>query len=99
MAPPFKEAVFQIMYGKGTNQLGELVDLAVQQDIVQKAGAWYSYQGNKIGQGKNNVIRHFEENAQMAQEIEKLIREQLLTKNKPTENTDIEEEEPDFLES
>ena len=99
MAPPFKEAVFQIMYGRGTNQLGELVDLAVQQDIVQKAGAWYSYQGNKIGQGKNNVIRHFEENPQMAQEIEKLIREQLLTKNKPAENTDIEEEEPDFLES
>lgn len=87
------------MYGRGTNQLGELVDLAVQQDIVQKAGAWYSYQGNKIGQGKNNVIRHFEENPQMAQEIEKLIREQLLTKNKPAENTDIEEEEPDFLES
>ena len=99
MAPPFKEAVFQIMYGKGTNQLGELVDLAVQQDIVQKAGAWYSYQGNKIGQGKNNVIRHFEENPAMAQEIEKVIREQLLTKNNKEAAQTEDEEEPDFLES
>lgn len=86
------------MYGKGTNQLGELVDLAVQQDIVQKAGAWYSYQGNKIGQGKNNVIRHFEENPVMAQEIEKVIREQLLTKNK-NEAAQTELEEPEYLES
>ncbi|WP_298066914.1 recombinase RecA [uncultured Acinetobacter sp.] len=99
MAPPFKEAVFQIMYGKGTNQLGELVDLAVQQEIVQKAGAWYSYQGNKIGQGKNNVIRHFEENPVMAQEIEKVIREQLLTKNKNEAAQTEDEKEPDFLES
>lgn len=87
------------MYGKGTNQLGELVDLAVQQEIVQKAGAWYSYQGNKIGQGKNNVIRHFEENPAMAQDIEKLIREQLLTKNNPELAQTENEEEPDFLES
>ena len=99
MAPPFREAVFQIMYGKGTNQLGELVDLAVQQEIVQKAGAWYSYQGNKIGQGKNNVIRHFEENPQMAQEIEKLIREQLLTKNNNEAAQTEDAEEPDLLES
>jgi recombination protein RecA len=99
MAPPFREAVFQIMYGKGTNQLGELVDLAVQQEIVQKAGAWYSYQGNKIGQGKNNVIRHFEENPQMAQEIEKLIREQLLTKNNNEAAQTEDAEEPDLLEN
>jgi recombination protein RecA len=96
MAPPFKEALFQIMYGKGTNQLGELIDLAVQQELVQKAGAWYSYQGNKIGQGKNNVIRHFEENPQMAAEIEKMIRELLLTKANP-DAAKLEEEEPDLL--
>ena len=99
MAPPFREALFQIMYGKGTNQLGELVDLAVQQEIVQKAGAWYSYQGNKIGQGKNNVIRYFEENTQIAAEIEKLIREQLLTKNNsPEAAATADEQEPDLLE-
>ncbi|HDI2987465.1 TPA: recombinase RecA, partial [Acinetobacter baumannii] len=97
MAPPFKEAIFQILYGKGTNQLGELVDLAVQQDIVQKAGAWYSYQGNKIGQGKNNVIRYFEENTQIAEEIERNIREQLLTTGTNGAVQIEDEEEPDLL--
>ena len=97
MAPPFKEALFQILYGKGVNQLGELVDLAVAQELVQKAGAWYSYQGNKIGQGKNNVIRHLEENPQIAQELDRLIREKLLTPvTKPIEE---KEEEPDFLDA
>jgi recombination protein RecA len=98
MAPPFKEALFQILYGKGVNQLGELVDLAVAQELVQKAGAWYSYQGNKIGQGKNNVIRHLEENPQISQELDRLIREKLLT---PT-TTPVEEKdevEPDFLDA
>ena len=98
MAPPFKEALFQILYGKGVNQLGELVDLAVAQELVQKAGAWYSYQGNKIGQGKNNVIRHLEESPQIAQELDRLIREKLLT---PT-TTPVEEKdevEPDFLDA
>ena len=75
-----------------------LVDLAVAQELVQKAGAWYSYQGNKIGQGKNNVIRHLEENPQIAQELDRLIREKLLT---PT-TTPVEEKdevEPDFLDA
>ena len=80
MAPPFKEALFQILYGKGVNHLGELVDLAVQQNIVQKAGAWYSYQGDKIGQGKNNTIRYLEENPQIAEQIEGIIRERMLAK-------------------
>lgn len=98
MAPPFKEALFQILYGKGVNQLGELVDLAVAQELVQKAGAWYSYQGNKIGQGKNNVIRHLEENPQIAQELDRLIREKLLTSTTtPIEEKD--EVEPDFLDA
>ena len=91
MAPPFKEALFQILYGKGVNHLGELIDLAVQQEIVQKAGAWYSYQGDKIGQGKNNTIRYLEEHKEMAQTIEKLLREQLLTKAVITEEDDKEE--------
>lgn len=80
MAPPFKEAIFQILYGKGTNMLGEVIDLAVAQDIVQKAGAWYSYQGDKIGQGKNNTIRYLEENPQIAEQIEGIIRERMLAK-------------------
>jgi len=62
VAPPFRETTFQIMYGQGTNRLGELVDLGVDQNIIQKSGAWYAYQGNKIGQGKANACKYFEEN-------------------------------------
>lgn len=97
MAPPFKEALFQILYGKGVNHLGELVDLAVQQNIVQKAGAWYSYQGDKIGQGKNNTIRHLEEHPELAKGIEAIIREQLLTTGQAAPVEDKDEEEFDLL--
>ena len=98
MAPPFREATFQIMYGLGTNRLGELVDLAAAQDIVQKAGAWYSYKGSKIGQGKNNVIRYFEENPAVAEDIEKQVRDLLLVKpeGRPVEEDD--EREPGLAE-
>ena len=85
MAPPFKEAIFQILYGQGTNLLGEVIDLAVAQEIVQKAGAWYSYKGEKIGQGKNNTIRFLEENPRLAQEIESTIRQNTLVKAAPAE--------------
>ena len=84
MAPPFREALFQIVYGKGTNRLGELVDLASSQDIVQKSGAWYAYKGSKIGQGKNNVVRYFEENPTIAAEIDKQVRDLLLVKVDPS---------------
>ena len=98
MAPPFKEALFQILYGKGVNQLGELVDLAFAQELVQKAGAWYSYQGNKIGQGKNNVIRHLEEHPEIAKELDRLIREKLLTPvTVPVDEKD--DLEPDLLDA
>jgi len=83
VAPPFREALFQIMYGQGTNRLGEIVDWAAKEDIVQKSGAWYAYNGTKIGQGKNNVIRYFEENPAVAEEIDKELRKRLLTKAKP----------------
>jgi len=83
VAPPFREALFQIMYGQGTNRLGELVDLAAKEELVQKSGAWYAYKGAKIGQGKNNVVRYFEENPAVAEEIDKELRKRLLTKAKP----------------
>ncbi len=79
VAPPFREALFQILYGQGTNRLGELVDLAAGEDIIQKSGAWYAYQGNKIGQGKANACRHLEEHPALAEEIEAEIRRRLLT--------------------
>ncbi len=80
VAPPFREALFQIIYGAGINHLGELVDLSAQQNIVQKAGAWYAYKGDKIGQGKSNAMRYLEENPAIADEIEAEVRRQLLVK-------------------
>ncbi|OEY97612.1 recombinase RecA [Acinetobacter qingfengensis] len=96
MAPPFKEALFQILYGQGTNLLGEVIDLAVAQEIVQKAGAWYSYKGDKIGQGKNNTIRFLEENPQIAQEIEGIIRQNTLVKVVPADQMAESDNEATF---
>ncbi len=90
VAPPFREALFQIMYGQGTNRLGELVDLGVDQNIIQKAGAWYAYQGNKIGQGKANACKYFEENPAVAGVIEAEIRNRLLAVPAPAAATEEE---------
>ena len=78
MAPPFKQAEFEIKYGEGVSHVGELLDLGVQEGIVNKAGAWYSYNNEKIGQGKENSGVYLKENPEIAIEIEKLIREKLL---------------------
>ncbi|HSH47940.1 MAG TPA: recombinase RecA [Halomonas sp.] len=78
VAPPFRQAEFQILYGKGIYHAGEVIDLGVQCDLVGKSGAWYSYQGNKIGQGKANAAQFLEDNPAMLEEIEAGIRAQLL---------------------
>ncbi len=74
VAPPFKQADFEIRYGEGINYFGELVDLGVKQNLVEKAGAWYSYQNNKIGQGKANAAQFMKDNPQVAQEIDQQLR-------------------------
>jgi recombination protein RecA len=79
VSPPFRQAEFQILYGKGIYRNGEVIDLGVQQGLIEKSGAWYSYQGNKIGQGKANAAKYLEDNAEIAHAIEGLIREKLLT--------------------
>ena len=78
VSPPFRQAEFQIMYGKGINHLAEVLDLGVKLDLVDKSGAWYAYQGNKIGQGKANACKFLEENPEISAEIEAEIRRQLL---------------------
>jgi recombination protein RecA len=78
VAPPFKQAEFQILYGKGIYRLGEVIDLGVKLGLVDKAGAWYSCKGEKIGQGKANAAKYLAENPELASEIESSIREQLL---------------------
>jgi len=78
VAPPFKQAEFQIMYGKGINLLGELVDIGVKLNVIEKSGAWYSYKTDRIGQGKKNACDFLAVNTAMAKEIETTIRNQLL---------------------
>lgn len=81
VAPPFKQVEFDILYGEGISREGELIDLGVSENIVDKSGAWYSYDGNRIGQGKDNVRIYLKEHPEMAQEIEAKIREVMLPKN------------------
>ncbi|QCI14232.1 recombinase RecA [Pseudomonas putida] len=78
VSPPFRQAEFQILYGKGIYRNGEIIDLGVAQGLVEKSGAWYSYQGNKIGQGKANAAKYLQENPAIGNEIEKQIRDKLL---------------------
>ncbi len=101
IAAPFKQAEFQILYGEGINFYGELVDLGVKEKLIEKAGAWYSYNGDKIGQGKANAITWLKENPAAAKEIEKKVRELLLNNQdaKPdfvVDGNDAEETEQDF---
>ncbi|MFY8328613.1 recombinase RecA [Pseudoalteromonas sp. ZZD1] len=80
VAPPFKQAEFIIMYGEGISKHGELIDLGVKHKIVEKAGAWYSYNGSKVGQGKSNSIKFLKENPEISDEIEGKLRDMLLLK-------------------
>lgn len=74
VAPPFREAIFDILYGEGISREGEIIDLGVQAKIVEKAGAWYSYNGERAGQGKDNAREYLRENPDIAREIENKVR-------------------------
>ena len=93
VAPPFKQAEFQIMYGQGISKEAELIDLGVKQKLLEKADAWYSYNGERIGQGKANVVKYLKEHPEMAIDIEARIRAELLCKSKPTSESENEAEE------
>ncbi|HCH23740.1 MAG TPA: recombinase RecA [Oceanospirillaceae bacterium] len=88
VSPPFKQAEFQIMYGEGIYRMGEVIDLGVKQGLVDKAGAWYAYKGDKIGQGKANASKYLLEHAEIAAEIEGQIRAELLNVPKPASEKD-----------
>jgi recombination protein RecA len=77
VAPPFREAHFDIMYGEGTSREGEILDLGAEAKIVEKSGAWYSYNGEKIGQGKDNARSFLKDHPELAYEIENKVREHL----------------------
>ena len=82
MAPPFRQAEFEILYGHGVSREGELIDLGVLHNIVDKAGAWYSYNGDRVGQGKENAREFLKDNPEIAADIEKRLREILLPDKK-----------------
>jgi recombination protein RecA len=78
LAPPFRQVEFEILYGQGCSREGEILDLAVAQGLVEKAGAWYSYKNNRIGQGKQNAVNYLRENQEIAQALEQQIRAALI---------------------
>ena len=78
VAPPFRQAEFQILYGEGIHRTGEILELGVQQGVVEKSGAWYSYNGDRIGQGRKNAADFLDDNPDMKEQIESIIRQQLM---------------------
>lgn len=94
VAPPFRQAEFDIMYGEGISKVGEIVDLGAKFDVIEKAGAWYSYNDTKLGQGRENVKTFLLENAELRDEIEMKIRTHILSNGEDMEQR-IDEEMPE----
>jgi protein RecA len=97
VAPPFKVSEFDLIYGEGISKTGTLIDMAVARDIIHKSGAWFSYQDQRIGQGRENARQYLIENPDVAKEIDALIRKELFDnlKNLPTEPVSVDEDELD----
>ena len=98
VAPPFKIAEVDIMFGEGISKIGETLDFAVDLDIINKSGSWFSYNGERLGQGRENVKKVFEENEELYNEIYDLVRAEILNKtgNKETSTEDVEADELDL---
>ncbi|PJK08123.1 recombinase RecA [Lysobacteraceae bacterium NML120232] len=88
LAPPFKQIVTEILYGEGISREGELIEMGVNAKLVEKAGAWYSYDGERIGQGKENARNYFKENPQAAAKLEAQLREKFIPEDAPREEND-----------
>ncbi|MFM7193757.1 MAG: DNA recombination/repair protein RecA, partial [Bacteroidota bacterium] len=84
VAPPFKVVEFDIMYGRGISKSGEIVDLGVELEVVQKSGSWFSYDGNKLGQGRDAVKQIIEDNPELMEQLEKKIKDKLLANQEAT---------------
>ena len=98
VAPPFKIAEVDIMFGEGISKIGETLDFAVDLDIINKSGSWFSYNGERLGQGRENIKKVFEENEELYNEIYDLVRAEILNKtgNKETSTEDVEADELDL---
>ena len=95
VAPPFREAEFDILYGKGISKEGNILDLAVNLDIIEKSGSWFSYNGTKIGQGRENAKKYLEENQTIMMEIEEKVRANFNKAFENSLNNEIEQEDDD----
>ncbi|MDA3922075.1 MAG: recombinase RecA [Salinisphaera sp.] len=91
MAPPFRKAEFEILYGQGTSREGEIIDLGVTHNLVEKAGSWYSYNGDRVGQGKDNARQFLKDNPEIANTIEKALREKLMPVKKSKKEQEAED--------
>jgi recombination protein RecA len=97
VAPPFREAEFDILYGSGISKEGELVDMAADHNIIEKLGAWYSYNSERIGQGRENARDFLRANPRMAEEVEAKLRAKLSVKGSPENDGVSETEDKDDL--
>jgi recombination protein RecA len=93
MAPPFKQVLTEILYGEGISREGELIDMGVEAKLIDKAGAWYSYGEERIGQGKENARQYLKENPAVAQRLEAVLREKFIVADAPREKVDAEDAE------
>jgi recombination protein RecA len=93
VAPPFRQANFEILYGEGVSREGEIIELGVAQGLIEKSGAWYSYNGDRIGQGRENVRRFLKENPDIARHVEAQIRAALIPESAPEEADDAADTE------
>jgi recombination protein RecA len=95
VAPPFRQAEFEILYGEGTSREGEIIEMGVANNLIDKSGAWYSYNGDRIGQGKDNVRLFLKEHPEMANDIEAKLRAKMITAKVPVgggaESEEVEE--------
>jgi recombination protein RecA len=98
VAPPFKQAEFDILYNEGISREGEIIDMGVKMDIVEKSGAWYSYSGDRIGQGKDNVRNFLKENPAIAQDIEARIRSSMLPLGASAKGAAVADNDEEILE-
>ena len=93
VAPPFRQVEFDILYGEGISREGDLIDLGVQHGIVDKSGAWYSYNGERIGQGRDNVREFLKENPDMAEEIDAALRARCCCRRRCRQDDEPEQED------
>lgn len=89
VAPPFKQVEFDILYGQGISREGEIIDLGVKEKLIDKAGAWYSYQGEKIGQGKDNVRQFLKDNPEISATLQEQIKERLMPAKKEKDDAEV----------